>query len=518
MSSRRPKHPDWDKVFHRFSNLLDWTWLFTYIKTHDISQCTDEHGNTLLHKAVQLKDHDAIYNLTFLSIDPNIKNAAGHTPLQIASERSYWLLMYLRKCFVCIDYDQAAAEPKGIEALFAAIYRNDVTLGDTSEVKDNGNEIIDGEWSALQCAAIYNRPHMIRALHQRFPKLMADYTSQDFSALEYATTHGHPNCILALYECFPNLEQGHSLPIACERNYPNCIKALHDCYPYYSGNEHVALICAVTCNYPDCIRMLHVCYPDLDPNEPNKHGDTALLVIRKAPKCLPILYQCFPNIDPNVQNDLGNTALMYIVTQGLSNCVTQFATYFPTTDVNLCNKRGKTALMIAIEKNKEKCLIALCQAFPTIDPNIQDKCGNTALMLTSLVPNAHHITHQLLTLFSDQKKRPAPPPSSTRRLKSKGGGRASKSSSQQHHVHTLPPIDANIRNKKGETALMRAIRAGKAILVTLLLDNFPGVEFTCDEATGRTPLMMAVTMNKLKVILALLSHNSTGQKEDDEMR
>ena len=83
MTSQHSKDPNWDEVWEQVQN-WDSNWLEDYIKSHDINQCTDEQGNALLHCAVLDENLRAIRCLSLLCIDPNIKNAAGQTALQLA--------------------------------------------------------------------------------------------------------------------------------------------------------------------------------------------------------------------------------------------------------------------------------------------------------------------------------------------------------------------------------------------------------------------------------------------------
>jgi ankyrin repeat protein len=118
---------------------------------------------------------------------------------------------------------------------------------------------------------------------------------------------------------------------------------------------------------------------DIDPNIPNKDGDTPLMWAVKNGNVEVIrALKEIKNIKPNIPNKDGDTPLMWAVKNGKVEVIRALQEV-QGIDPNIPNKDGDTALTWAA-KNGELRAIQALKEIKDIDPNIKKKDGHTALM------------------------------------------------------------------------------------------------------------------------------------------
>lgn len=165
-------------------------------------------------------------------------------------------------------------------------------------------------------------------------------------------------------------------------------------------------------------------------------------------------------------NEYGGTPLLSAVHHGRADDVTKLLE--KGLDVNAANHRGDTTLTLAAAKGDVKLVELLLEKGASAAPQ-------GARMDTPLIRAARFRRGEVLKLLLE---------SNGERIK--------------------PPMEVNGQNKRGDTALLEACRAGSVEAATLLLQH--GAELGVKNNMGMTPLLEAAEAGSLELAKLLVSH------------
>lgn len=273
-------------------------------------------------------------------------------------------------------------------------------------------------------------------------------------------------CIESLHAIFPTInpniidyEGKTAMYYAILLDNSPAIRTLSDCFGSYLDintklyYNNTALLIAVSFERAECLKTLIQSFSTtLDPDVADNDGDTALFIAisRGRTDLIDILYQYYPHMNPNKVNKAGQNALILAVNSGSVDCLQTIYTYFPSIEYNKQSSRGMTAFMSAIKHLQGRpswlpMCQQLCLCFPQMDFNLQNHLGQTALMIALEYCTDDETV--ILSLF----------PSSSNCA---GAG-------DRH------PVNINLKDKKGNTALSYAAKHAKFRMIYALHSFWP---------------------------------------------
>ena len=227
-------------------------------------------------------------------------------------------------------------------------------------------------------------------------------------------------------------------------------------------------------------------------NVQNQQGETFLMLAAHMGRddvVTTLLEQ--KDIDVNLQDWGGTTALILAVRFGHINIVEQLLAH-PNINVNIFpsgeDDEKWTALMFSVQSDviNRLAIVGQLLAHPNINVNIQDDDGMTALMIVSIVPVVWQSTGQAGQLVWEEEE--------------EGKERAAIVCQLLEHKE----IDVNVKNRRGDTALMLASKAGHENIVNQLLEH-KEIDVNAQNNKGTTALMdMVKVCNSWKYPNAVL--------------
>ncbi|XP_028515034.1 serine/threonine-protein phosphatase 6 regulatory ankyrin repeat subunit A-like [Exaiptasia diaphana] len=237
---------------------------------------------------------------------------------------------------------------------------------------------------------------------------------------------------------------------------------------------------------------------EADVNMKDKKGNTALMyaICRlKVDTALAIIEQS--NLDPNAVDYRGQTALMKAAFSGMSKVVSPLLQC--GADVNIQDKKGKTALMHAIARIEKRIALAIIKHSKDLDSNAVDNQGQTALIRAAF-GGMTTIVDALITRGADVN------------IKDKKGNTALMHAIAQKSedialaiVKRSKDLKLNAVDNRGQTALMKAaINIMSTIAVELTKS---GADVNMKDEEGKTALMHAIAQRDEDTALAIIENS-----------
>ena len=431
------------------------------------------HGSTALFEAARAGHLEMVKWLVSRGGDPDHTNEWGDSPANEAASMGHWnVVWYLADHGA--DLKRTSEHAHSTILLSAIRHRSTAAL---KELQRRGVDMKQKSWNgatAIHEAARIGESDMLEWLVSSTDLDVNATNDQGEGAIQEAAMMGHADAVMRLIRAgadtgSPGSQQAASLvQSAVTHSNLDLLKLLSSRGSLELGPDkhgRVPLIEAVRSGDKAVVEWL--LEKGANASAVSGSGEETPVAIAAMENHFDLLWRLADaGADLKVLNEYGGNALLSAAHHGRDEDVAKLLDR--GLDVNHANHRGDTALTIAASRGDVKLLELLLKRGASAEPRGARKD-------TVLIRAARFRRDEATTFLLEQS------------------GKAIQ-----------PPLDLNSVNKRGDTALLEAIRAASVEVATLLLEK--GADPLVKNSMGMTPLLEAAEVGSMQIAKLVVHH------------